>query len=62
MTIKIEKVGGPEIEAAVAANDGYCPCAVCHEPDTKCMCLEFRLSTTSGLCQCGLYKKTITED
>lgn len=60
--VKIEKVGGPEIEAAVAANDGYCPCAVQHTPDTKCMCLEFRQLAESGLCTCGLYKKTITQD
>lgn len=60
--IKIEKVGGEEIQAAVKANNGYCVCAVSKTPDTKCMCKEFREQTESGVCHCGLYKKTVTKD
>lgn len=40
--VKIEKIGGPDIEAAVKANDGYCPCACVKDQDTKCMCKDFR--------------------
>lgn len=60
--VKIEKVGSEEIAAAVKNNEGYCPCAPFKNSDTKCMCKEFRESQVSGLCHCGLYKKTITED
>lgn len=54
--VKIEKVGGEEIAAAVKANDGYCPCMRTKTPDTKCMCKEFREMKT-GICHCGLYQK-----
>lgn len=57
---KIEKVGSEETAAAIKANDGYCVCAVSKNPDTKCMCKEFR-EQKEGLCHCGLYKKTIVD-
>lgn len=60
--VKIEKVGGEEIAAAIKDNDGYCVCAVEKTPDTKCMCKSFAESMENGLCHCGLYKKTIIED
>ena len=60
--IKIEKVGGEEIQAAVNANDGYCICAIVKVSDTKCMCKEFREQEEPGLCHCGLYERIITED
>jgi ferredoxin-thioredoxin reductase catalytic subunit len=31
-------------------------------PDTKCMCKAFREQEESGVCHCGLYKKTVTKD
>ena len=31
-----------EIIEAVEANDGYCPCALTKDEDTKCMCKVFR--------------------
>ena len=40
--IQIKKVGSQEIQDAVKANDGYCPCMRTKSPDTKCMCKEFR--------------------
>ena len=58
--IKIEKIGGPDIEAAVKANDGYCPCACIKDQDTKCMCKDFR-EQLEGICHCGLYKKIIVD-
>ena len=61
MTIKVEKMpNSEEIMEAVKANDGYCPCRREKTPDTKCMCKEFRESEESGVCHCGLYKKTIS--
>lgn len=38
-------------------NDGYCPCSIIKNQDTKCMCKEFREYTTEGYCHCGLYYK-----
>ena len=61
--IKIEKMPNSEdIAAAVKANDGYCPCMRTKNPDTKCMCKAFREQEESGVCHCGLYKKTVTKD
>ena len=60
--VKIERIGGQEILDAVKSNEGYRPCMRTKTADTKCMCKEFREQTTSGLCHCGLYKKTVTED
>lgn len=45
-----------EIRAALSINSGYCPCALKHSEDTKCMCKEFRMQE-SGQCHCGLYIK-----
>lgn len=58
----IQKVGGDEILEAVKANDGYCPCMREKTPETKCMCKEFREQKESGVCHCGLYKKTVDVD
>lgn len=41
----------------VAANDGYCPCAVFKTNDTKCICREFLESSELGPCHCGRYEK-----
>lgn len=38
-------------------NDGYCPCRMERNEDTKCMCKEFREQTEPGECHCGLYEK-----
>ena len=32
----------PDIKALVDDNNGYCPCAVVKNEDTKCMCREFK--------------------
>lgn len=61
--VKIEKLPGTEeIEAAIIANDRYCICAIVKDSTTKCMCKEFRELEETGICHCGLYKKTITKD
>ena len=59
--IQIKKVGSQEIQDAVKANDGYCPCMRTKTPDTKCMCKEFREQKEPGLCHCGLYQKIIED-
>lgn len=43
---------------ALKENDGYCPCKVVKNEDTKCMCKEFR-EQESGECHCGLYIKEV---
>lgn len=45
-----------EIRQQLKANNGYCPCALVKNADTKCMCKEFR-EMTEGTCHCGLYIK-----
>lgn len=45
------------IREALKSNDGYCPCRLIKEEDSKCICKEFREQTTPGKCHCGLYEK-----
>lgn len=44
------------VSKAVADNNGYCPCLIARNEDTKCMCKEFR-EQKSGPCRCGRYIK-----
>ena len=46
-----------EIRQKLKTNDGYCPCKLVKNSDTKCMCKEFR-DMEEGECHCGLYIKT----
>ena len=41
---------------ALDKNNGYCPCKLEKNSDTKCMCKEFR-EQKEGYCHCGLYIK-----
>lgn len=52
----------PSIRENVEANNGYCPCAIWQNPDTKCMCKEFREQTEPGECHCGRFVKVREED
>ncbi len=45
------------LQGRIRDNGGYCVCAIDKNPDTKCMCREFREDIASGPCHCGLYKK-----
>lgn len=47
----------PEFGELVEANDGYCPCAVMKNEDTKCICKEFSEQDEPGMCHCGRYMK-----
>ena len=47
-----------EVTEAVKKNDGYCPCLILKNKDTKCMCKDFRDFYTSGKtgpCHCGRF-------
>ena len=51
-----------QVSTMLKNNDGYCPCRMEHNPDTKCMCKQFREQTEPGTCHCGLYEKVWKED
>ena len=47
-----------KIRRKLKENNGYCPCRVLKNEDTKCMCKEFREMIEKkepGMCHCGLY-------
>ena len=46
-----------EIIEAVEANDGYCPCALEKNDDSKCMCKDFRNCADADFCHCGRFYK-----
>lgn len=48
-----------DVRRRLKENDGYCPCRLAKNKDTKCMCKEFVEQTTSGECHCGLYIKEV---
>ena len=41
---------------ALDKNNGYCPCKLEKNNDTRCMCKEFK-EQKEGYCHCGLYIK-----
>ena len=48
-----------KIISALSKNNGYCPCSIIKNEDTKCMCKEFRNKIENkeiGMCHCGLYQ------
>ena len=45
-----------DMRKALKENNGFCPCSLERNEDTKCMCKEFR-EMASGTCHCGLYTK-----
>ena len=45
-----------EIKKQLKDNNGYCPCTLVKNKDTKCMCKDFR-EMDEGVCHCGLYIK-----
>lgn len=47
------------VKEALDKNDGYCPCRLTRDADTKCMCTEFQNMVKAnefGFCHCGLYE------
>lgn len=45
------------IQAKLKENEGFCPCSLIKNEDTKCMCKQFREQDTEGECHCGLFIK-----
>lgn len=45
-----------QIRKALKENNGFCPCSLIKNEDTKCMCKAFR-EMKSGMCHCGLFVK-----
>lgn len=45
------------VQEAIDANDGYCPCAIERDEDTRCPCKEFREMEGHGECRCGRFEK-----
>lgn len=46
------------VRQALKDNDGYCPCALERNRDTRCLCKQFR-EMREGTCHCGLYVKSV---
>jgi len=47
-----------EIKKRLKENNGYCPCSLVKNQDTKCKCKEFREQINRGepgACHCGLW-------
>lgn len=44
------------IQDALKEKNGYCPCQLEQNDDTKCVCKEFR-EMEKGECHCGLFIK-----
>lgn len=60
-SLKMVRMKGTEARIvldALKANNGYCPCSIIKNEDTKCPCKEFRKQADPGECRCGLYTKT----
>lgn len=50
-----------EIKRKLTDNDGYCPCSIIKNEETKCMCKAFRDQVENGIegtCHCGLWVAT----
>ena len=67
MTVKVvkdtERVA--EIRKKLKENDGFCPCRLEQNEDTKCPCKEFRNQIEErkeGECHCGLYMVSLTDE
>lgn len=45
-----------EMKQALKNNNGFCPCKLDRNKDTKCICKEFK-EQDEGFCSCGLYQK-----
>lgn len=46
-----------DVTKAVIENQGYCPCCIQQNADTKCICKEFRNQVHEGECHCGRFLK-----
>ena len=51
-----DKTKYDEVTQAVKDNDGYCPCKLIKNEDTRCVCKDFK-KQEQGLCHCGRFYK-----
>ena len=54
-----------EIRKKIKENNGYCPCSLVKNKETKCMCKEFRDQISrgeEGFCHCSLYNAVSAAD
>lgn len=58
MALKIVEID-PTVAELVKQADGYCPCTILRNEDTKCMCKEFKEQKEPGVCHCGRFEKII---
>ena len=58
MKLNPDKEKRREVAQAVVANDGYCPCLIVRNEDTKCPCKAMR---EEGRCICGLYVNVVED-
>ena len=56
ITTNLDKTIVEDIRRRLKENEGYCPCRLLKNADTKCICKEF-LEQEEGPCHCGLYIK-----
>lgn len=45
-----------EVSKAIEENEGYCPCKLEKNKDTKCICTQFK-EQKDGECECGRFIK-----
>lgn len=48
-----------KVQEEIKHNDGYCITALKRNPDTLCICKEFKEQNHSGWCHCGQYYKVL---
>lgn len=56
-----DKEYAKSVKKRLAENNGYCPCSIVKNDDTKCRCKNFREQIKrgeAGLCHCGLWMAT----
>ena len=56
--VNSDKAFVEDMRKKIKENNGYCPCSLLKNKDTKCMCKEFR-EMKEGMCHCGLYIKSV---
>ncbi len=54
MVVKITNDEFKKFTLELSRNNGYCPCKIDKNDDTKCPCKVFRVN---GVCECGVYEK-----
>ena len=54
-----DKTQVEKIRKLLKENEGFCPCQIVKDKDTRCICTDFLNRVKEGyvgLCHCGLYE------